>query len=64
MRGMVAYKGKMYLAEQDKRGRAEEADVVVYKGAEELFRRSMPKMDTMDDLRTAVVKMLARRDKP
>lgn len=63
MKAMVAYKGKMYFAEQDRRGRADEADIVIYKGADELYRCSMPKMSTIDELRTTVVRMLLRRDR-
>lgn len=58
MKGMVAYKGRMYFAEQDRRGRGEEADVVIYKGADEICRCSLPKMDTLDELRRTVVRML------
>ena len=63
MKAMVAYKGRMYFAEQDKRGRAEEADVVVYKGADELLRCSLPKVQTVDELRRIVVRMMLRRDR-
>lgn len=60
MRAMVSFGGKYYAAEQDRRGRADEADLVVYKGAKEILRRSMPKFETVDELRVATVKALEK----
>ena len=60
MKAMVAYKDKMFYAEQDRRGRAEEADLVIYKGAKEILRRSIPKCETVDELRVATVKALEK----
>lgn len=60
MRAMVSYQGRYYAAEQDRRGRADEADLVVYKGAKEILRRSIPKCETVDELRVATVKALEK----
>lgn len=60
MRAMVSFGGRYYAAEQDRRGRADEADLVVYKGAREILRRSMPKFETVDELRVATVKALEK----
>ena len=63
MKAMVSYKGKMYFAEQDRRGRGDEADIVVYEGADELLRCSLSKVQTVDELRRIVVRMMLRRDR-
>lgn len=60
MRAMVSYQGRYYAAEQDRRGRADEADLVVYKGAKEILRRSIKKCETVDELRVATVKALEK----
>lgn len=60
MRAMVSYQGRYYAAEQDRRGRADEADLVVYKGATEILRKAIPKCETVDELRVATVKALER----
>ncbi len=60
MRAMVSFGGRYYAAEQDRRGRAEEADLVIYKGATEILRRSIPKCETVDELRVAAVKALEK----
>ena len=62
MKAMVAYKGRMYFAEQDRRGRAEEADLVIYKGADEIIRRSVPKLNNVDELRVATVRLLKKAE--
>ena len=58
MKAMVAYKGKYILAEQDKRGMGTEADLVLYKGATEIYRSSHPKYRNVDELRVRTVKTL------
>ena len=60
MRAMVSFGGRYYAAEQDRRGRADEADLVVYKGAAEILRRSIKKCETVDELRMATVKALEK----
>ena len=42
MRAMVPYKGRLYAAEQDRRGWGEEAELVIYRGATEIYRKPVP----------------------
>lgn len=60
MRAMVSYMGRFYAAEQDRRGWGEEAELVIWKGATEIYRRAIPKCRTEDELRIATVKALEK----
>ena len=58
MRTMVAYKDNVYLVEQDKRGRANEADLVIYKHSKEIYRSSWRRLKDEDEMREKAHKVL------
>ena len=62
MRAMVSYKGRSYLAEQDKRGRRDEADLVIYKASREIYRGSWRKLKSEDEMRRKAYKVLEAMD--
>lgn len=57
MRVRITKDGVKYIAEQDKRGRADEAEVVIYKGMTEMIRFNAPKL-TEDELTEMVMPIL------
>lgn len=58
MRAMVPYKGRFYAAEQDRRGWGEEAELVIYRGATEIYRKPVPKLRDKDELIQVTVRTL------
>lgn len=62
MRAMVSYKGRDYLAEQDKRGRRDEADLVIYKASREIYRGAWRKLKSEDEMRRKAYKVLEAMD--
>lgn len=58
MRAMVPYKGRYYAAEQDRRGWGEEAELVIYRGATEIYRKPVPKLRDKDELIRITVRTL------
>ena len=58
MRTMVAYKDNVYLVEQDKRGKANSIDLVIYKHSKEIYRSSWRRLKDEDEMREKAHKVL------
>lgn len=63
MRTPVSYKGKLYIANQDRRGSSTEADIVITYRATELYRAAHEKLDSAEELRLVALSILRRLDK-
>lgn len=54
----IAYKGRVYRAEQNRRGMGEEADLVISFRGSEIYRSSIPKLKDTDELKEAALKVM------
>lgn len=58
MRVRIIKDGIKYVAEQDKRGRRDEADLVIYEASRGIYRGSWRKLKSEDEMRRKAYKVL------
>lgn len=58
MRVHTDYNGSIFFAEQDRRGRRDEADVIIRKNGKIIFWKAAPKMKSEEELREFMLSKL------
>lgn len=61
MKTPVSWMGKLYIANQDRRGSGTEADIVITYRASEIYRKAHKKLASVEELRLFALTILKRR---